>query len=143
MTQSSHHRERDRSQFGGSQIDPHCTTRRVKSIACFLGLVRVPSGLWFHGFIARKLMLNRLTVVCSLTFLLLAFAPSAQAEASQDGREHPLQDSFLDGLAGDWQAIRVMKNRTVENIVHGEWVLNHQFLRLHYRDVASPSKYEA
>jgi hypothetical protein len=85
-------------------------------------------------------MLNHITVrfFCSLTFLTLAFAGE-----SQDGREHPLQDAFLDGLVGDWQVVRTMKNRTAENTVHADWVLNHQFLRLHYRDVATPSKYEA
>ncbi len=90
-------------------------------------------------------MPNRLTirVFCSVVFLILAFVSSAQAEESQDGRDHPLQDAFLDGLAGDWQVVRLMKNRTTENTVRAEWVLNHQFLRLHYRDMATPSKYEA
>jgi len=48
-------------------------------------------------------MPNRLTirVFCSVVFLILAFVSSAQAEESQDGRDHPLQDAFLDGLAGD------------------------------------------
>jgi len=80
---------------------------------------------------------------CSVAFLVLAFVSSAQAEEPQDGRDHPLQDAFLDGLVGDWQVVRLMKNRTTENAVHAEWVLNHQFLRLHYRDVGTPSKYEA
>src|SRR6267378_46730 len=90
-------------------------------------------------------MLNRflIRVVCTLAFLILAFDSSTPAEESQDGREHGLQDTFLNGLAGDWQVVRVMKNRTAENTVHAEWVLNHQFLRLHYQDVATPSKYEA
>src|SRR5689334_11978873 len=89
-----------------------------------------------------QIMLNR-PLLCSLVSLILAFASSSRAEESQDGREHPLQDAFLDGLVGDWQVVRVMKNRAAENAVHAEWVLNHQFLRLHYRDVATPSKYEA
>jgi hypothetical protein len=36
-----------------------------------------------------------------------------------------------------------MKSRTAQNSVKAEWVLNHQFLRLHYRDEATPPKYEA
>jgi hypothetical protein len=89
-----------------------------------------------------KSMLNHFITraVCSMASLILAVGLSAQ---EQDGREHPLQDTFLDNLAGDWQVQRVMKSRTVENSVHAEWVLNHQFLRLHYHDTATPSKYEA
>ena len=88
------------------------------------------------------LMLNHLIIpgFYSLASLILAFGLSVQG---QDGREHPLQDTFLDSLVGDWQVLRAMKTRTVENTVHAEWVLNHQFLRLHYRDVATPSKCEA
>src|SRR6266404_168517 len=90
-------------------------------------------------------MLNRrnIRICCSLAFLIPAFVLSTQSEEPQDGRDRPLQDLFLDGLVGDWQVVRVMKNRAAENAVHAEWVLNHQFLRLHYRDVATPSKYEA
>jgi hypothetical protein len=79
----------------------------------------------------------------SLALLLLAVGSLAAAQETLDGRDHPLQDPFLDGLVGDWQVARVMKDRTAQNTVQAEWVLNHQFLRLHYRDVATPSKYEA
>jgi len=73
----------------------------------------------------------------------VAAASLAAAQGALDGRDHPLQDPFLDGLVGDWQVARVMNDRTVQNTVQAEWVLNHQFLRLHYRDVATPPKYEA
>jgi hypothetical protein len=86
-----------------------------------------------------RLLLHTLAVA----FVIFAFPAPAHAGESQDGRDHPLQDTFLDGLVGSWHVVRVMKNRTVENTVQAEWVLNHQFLRLHYRDVATPSKYEA
>jgi len=85
-------------------------------------------------------LINR--VISSLA-ILVAVAPMARGQAALDGRDHPLQDSFLDGLVGDWQVDRVMKNRAAQNTVQAEWVLNHQFLRLHYLDVATPPKYEA
>lgn len=54
------------------------------------------------------------------------------------------QDALLDNLVGDWHVERKFgSGRTGENTVHAEWVLDHQFLELHYRDIATPSKYEA
>jgi hypothetical protein len=92
--------------------------------------------------IMPKLLLLRASLL--LASIIVAMASlSAQAQESADGRGHPLQDPFLDGLVGQWQVARVMPNRTAENTVQAEWVLNHQFLLLHYRDAATPSKYEA
>jgi Protein of unknown function (DUF1579) len=54
------------------------------------------------------------------------------------------QDALLDNLVGDWHVERKFGNgRTAENMLHAEWVLDHQFLELHYRDIATPPKYEA
>jgi hypothetical protein len=64
--------------------------------------------------------------------------------AQESGRGVPLADSLLDKLTGDWNVERKMANGRVENnTVHGEWVLQHKFIELHYRDAASPPKYEA
>jgi hypothetical protein len=64
--------------------------------------------------------------------------------AQEDARSHQFRDVLLDNLVGDWHVERKFGNgHTAENIVHAEWVLNHQFLELHYRDVATPPKYEA
>jgi len=53
-------------------------------------------------------------------------------------------DALLDNLVGDWHVARKYGDgRTAENTLHVEWVLNHQFLELHYRDSATPPKYEA
>jgi hypothetical protein len=55
-----------------------------------------------------------------------------------------LKDPFLDNLVGNWHVERKFgSGRTAENTVHAEWVLDHQFLELHYRDIATPPKYEA
>lgn len=90
----------------------------------------------------RKLLLLGAPLLLISVIVAIA-SPAALAQEPPDGREHPLQDPFLDGLAGQWQVTRVMQKRTAENTVQAEWVLNHQFLRLYYRDVAIPSKYEA
>lgn len=66
------------------------------------------------------------------------------AAGEDSGRGVPLNDSLLDKLTGDWNVERKMGNgRTEKNAVHGEWVLQHKFVELHYRDVTTPPKYEA
>jgi hypothetical protein len=72
--------------------------------------------------------------------LLLGSAVAAESDPARG----EFRDAFLDNLVGDWHVERKFGNgRTVENTVHVEWVLNHQFIELHYRDLATPPKYEA
>ena len=54
-----------------------------------------------------------------------------------------LQDDLLDHLVGRWHISRKMAKRSEENTAEIEWVLNHQFVRIHMRDVNVPHKYEA
>ena len=55
-----------------------------------------------------------------------------------------LNDQLLDKLVGDWNVERKFPSgRIAKNQVHVEWVLQHQFVELHYRDVATPPAYEA
>jgi hypothetical protein len=78
----------------------------------------------------------------AVTFFLVVFCATlaSAAEPVQSG----LVDPFLDNLVGDWHIDRKFgSGRVAENTVHAEWVLNHQFVELHYRDVAVPPKYEA
>jgi len=81
----------------------------------------------------------------SALFVTFVFSASVlAAEEPVDGPNHPFQDSLLDNIVGDWRVERrFASGRTAENTLHAELVLNHQFLELHYRDVATPSKYEA
>jgi hypothetical protein len=60
-----------------------------------------------------------------------------------DGQARPLSDPLLDKLSGHWLVTRSTGTRTVKNTVQATWTLNHQFLLLHYSDVATPSQYEA
>jgi hypothetical protein len=79
--------------------------------------------------------------VCTLFALLIAAAPG---QAQDSSRSRALDDPLLDKLTGDWNVERTFGNgRTAKNVVHAEWVLQHQFLELHYRDTAAPPKYEA
>ena len=60
-----------------------------------------------------------------------------------DGLERPFQDHLLDNLAGEWKLKRQFPGRTADNTVNTEWVLNHQFMKIHMKDVQTPSQYEA
>jgi len=72
---------------------------------------------------------------------LTGVVPS-EAEQNESGKQ--LNDPLLDKLVGDWTVERKFPSgRTSKNLVHVEWVLHHQFVELHYRDVASPPAYEA
>lgn len=74
--------------------------------------------------------------------LLLTLATSLCAQESARGTA--LNDPLLDKLVGDWNVERKFGNgRVAKNLVHGEWVLKHQFVELHYRDTATPPAYEA
>ena len=73
-------------------------------------------------------------------FLATAVTACAQRSFSDAG----LKDPLLDKLTGDWDVVRTFPNgKVANNRVHGEWVLQHQFVELHYRDAATPPKYEA
>src|ERR1051325_497039 len=68
---------------------------------------------------------------------------SVYAQEPLDGPNRPFKDELLDNLVGDWKLTRQMRARTVQNTVRAEWVLNHQFLRIYMKDVATPAQYEA
>lgn len=73
--------------------------------------------------------------------LLGLLAPLPAQDSNSDKR---LNDSLLDKLVGDWNVERKFPSgRTAKNFVHVEWVLQHEFVELHYKDVAAPSQYEA
>lgn len=65
------------------------------------------------------------------------------AQESADGRQQVFHDELLDQLVGDWKLTRKFPTRTVENTFKAEWILNHQFLQLHMKDVGPQPGYEA
>jgi len=84
-----------------------------------------------------------------LASCLLAFGvtplprPAAGADEPPDGPKRIFQDPFIDNLVGDWKLTRKIRGKQVENSLKAQWVLNHQFLQLHMKDVADPPAYEA
>jgi len=70
---------------------------------------------------------------------LFAVTMSAQSPTPPDGRDAKFEDPLLDNLVGNWRVVRKLGDgRTAENTVRVGWVLNHQFLELHYIDAAIP-----
>ena len=64
--------------------------------------------------------------------------------AGSNAQPPPLQDPVLDNFAGEWWVERNMGKRGVkQTTVHCEWVLNHQFIRLHYGTAGADGDYEA
>ena len=77
-----------------------------------------------------------------IAVLLLIFAVPLPGQDSTRGKA--LNDALLDKLVGDWNVeLKFGNGRTAKNLVHVEWVLQHKFVELHYRDAAAPPKYEA
>jgi hypothetical protein len=65
------------------------------------------------------------------------------ADEPPDGPKRIFKDPFIDNLACDWKLARKVRGRDLENKVKVEWVLNHQFLQIHMKDVADPPAYQA
>ncbi|HEY1375283.1 MAG TPA: DUF1579 family protein [Gemmataceae bacterium] len=88
----------------------------------------------------------RRRVLATVWLALLAAGPPPRVPAADDPPDGPkriFRDDFIDKLAGDWTLTRKIRGREVRNTLKAEWVLNHQFLRLHMKDTADPPAYEA
>ncbi len=72
-----------------------------------------------------------------LGFSLLLFACCAFSQ-SLDGTTHVFRDDLLDHLVGKWSLTGEVAGRKASHRVEAEWVLNHQFLRIHEKDMAQP-----
>ena len=68
---------------------------------------------------------------------------TVRAEGPLDGPNRIFKDEFIENLSGDWKLTRRIRDTEVTNTVKAEWVLNHQFLQIHMKDVANPPTYEA
>jgi hypothetical protein len=71
--------------------------------------------------------------------ILLVCAGAAPVVSQQA----PFDDAALDALQGRWRLAGRVQGDSVTYNGFGEWVLNHQFLRLNLRDAATPPQYEA
>lgn len=75
--------------------------------------------------------------------ILVAAAARVLANGPADGPKRQFQDEFIENLVGDWKLTRSIRGKEFKNTLKAEWVLNHQFLELHMKDVADPPAYEA
>ena len=78
-----------------------------------------------------------------LAALWLLAAVPAPAQEPPEGAKRTFRDAFIEKLVGEWRLKRRIRDREVENTVSADWVLKHQFLRMHMKDVAEPPEYEA
>jgi hypothetical protein len=65
----------------------------------------------------------------------------ALAEEQPAANEIPkqvLQDDFLDRMVGNWKMTGTFEGQPVNHGVEVDWVLHHQFLRIHERDLDTP-----
>ena len=84
-----------------------------------------------------------ISIVVLFTWLTFSYLPKIVGQETLDGRNRIFHDALLDSLVGDWRLTRKIRGQTVQNTARAEWVLNHQFLLLHMKDLSSPSQYEA
>jgi hypothetical protein len=79
-----------------------------------------------------------------LCLIAIVLSIGSQSHAEDSTRGKGLDDPLLDKLIGDWNVERKFPSgRIAKNLVHVEWVLQHQFVQLHYHDTAAPPAYEA
>lgn len=69
---------------------------------------------------------------------------SEQASFEIDGEHRPVKDSLLERLVGKWKVNGRAVGDEVLQSCEVDWILNHQFLRIHFLDVKTrPPEYEA
>jgi Protein of unknown function (DUF1579) len=69
---------------------------------------------------------------------------SERTRVEIDGEHTPVKDNLLDRLVGKWKVTGMVAGDEVSQSCVVDWVLNHQFLRIHFLDVKKrPPEYEA
>jgi len=84
---------------------------------------------------------TRLAAALSLLLVpatLAAEEPPKKPEL--DGPTVVLKDALLDNLVGEWTATGKVMGRPLRHRLRAEYVLNHQFLKLHFEDLEEPAK---
>jgi hypothetical protein len=69
--------------------------------------------------------------VLAFVFMLL---PNSAISQDLDGPNHVFTDALLDNMTGTWNLTGKVMGRNADHTVEAEWVLNHQFLRIHEKD---------
>jgi hypothetical protein len=73
-----------------------------------------------------------------MLFPLILFVPVLAAQTGPGIQQPPLHSDLLDQLAGIWVVAGTVRDRPVHEVADAEWVLGHQFLRLHRRQLDGP-----
>jgi hypothetical protein len=60
---------------------------------------------------------------------------SAKQPAEIDGESRPFYNTLLDRLVGKWRVKGRIAGQPIRQACDAEWVLNHQFLKVHFLDV--------
>ncbi len=86
--------------------------------------------------------------ILAAVFLCLAVVMGwAQDQEGLDGPKYIFRDPLLDNMVGTWKVSGKVAGRNADQTVQAEWVLNHQFLRIHETNDApgkpGDSSYEA
>jgi hypothetical protein len=69
-----------------------------------------------------------------ILLIALLLVPCFAASQDLDGPTHVFRDSLLDNMTGTWNLTGKILGRNANHLVQVEWVLNHQFLRIHEQD---------
>ena len=75
-------------------------------------------------------------ITISLLLYLIGTLPMLSEDAL-DAPKHIFQDELLDKMAGFWNLSGQIMRHDVTHRINADWVLNHQFLRIHEKDTAA------
>jgi len=89
-----------------------------------------------YNWSARALTACFLLILCAGTCF-------SQEPAQLDGPKHIFNDPLLDNMAGSWKMTGKVRGQSAEHSVEADWILNHQFLRIHEKDGSPAKAYEA
>lgn len=88
-------------------------------------------------------MTTKLYAIALFLVAVSAIAFPQEPSPALDGANHTFHDELLDKLAGRWRLSGTVTHKTAEHSIDAQWVLNHQFLEVHEKDLATPPAYEA
>src|SRR5687768_17166891 len=72
-------------------------------------------------------MISSITVAV----LTLCWAPASTGQVAKDGSDARFYDALLDQLVGKWDVSAVVNGQKFTLDREAEWVMDHQYLRLH------------
>jgi hypothetical protein len=89
------------------------------------------------------MMKHRLLILAICVSCISCFCTTQEQPAPSNEKGRTFQDDLLDKMAGQWKLSGTIRGKNVEHSVEAQWVLNHQFLQVHEKDLATAPAYEA